>query len=65
MHQLSWSTPEEPGYQGWLEISGDDGRSQLMVHLSVPDERPAAPGADMVERGMAEALDGLADAARG
>ena len=36
-----------------------------MVHLSVPDELPAATLADEVERGMAEALDGLADAAWG
>lgn len=65
MHRLSWSAPEEPGYQGWLQVSGDDGRSEVMVHLTVPDDRPAATRAEEVERGMAEALDGLADAARG
>ena len=63
-HLLSWSAPEDPGYEGWLEISGDDGRSRLMVHLSVPDDRPAAGRTEEVERGMVQALDGLADAGR-
>lgn len=62
--RLSWSVADAPGYEGWLEISGEDSHGELTVHLSLSDESPAAAQSEEVERGMAEALDGLADAAR-
>lgn len=63
--QLSWSAAGFPGYEGSLIIAGQDGRSELTVHLRLPDGHAAAAQADEVERGLAEALEGLAKAAQG
>lgn len=61
--RLSWAAPDLPGYEGSLDISGGDGHCELTVHLRVPDDHAAAAQTEEVERGMAEALDGLADGA--
>lgn len=63
-HRLSWSAPDGRGYEGSLDVRGEGERTELTVHLSLSDELPAAGRGQEVERGMAEALEALAAAAR-
>lgn len=65
--RLEWSDPERD-YSGWMQISGDDGGTQVVAHLSLPPhvgaggrpltgERRGTP--DPVEQGLEAAMDSL------
>ena len=65
--RLEWGA-DEHDYSGWLTVSGDDGGSQVVAHLSIPPhvtssgrpisgELPVAP--DPIEQSLEAALDSL------
>jgi hypothetical protein len=65
--RIEWSA-DERAYSGWLTVSEADGRSQIVVHLSVPpyvtsSGRPITgeltDGEDPYEEGLETALDSL------
>lgn len=65
--RLEWGA-DEHGYSGWLTVSGDDGGSQVVAHLSFPPHvtesgRPITgglgDGGDPIEHNLEAALDSL------
>ena len=65
--RLEWGA-DEHDYSGWLTVSGDEGGSQVVAHLSIPPhvtasgrpisgELPVAP--DPIEQSLEAALDSL------
>ena len=66
-HRIEWGNDERT-YGGWLKVSGNNGSSQLVAHLSLeprysPSGRPLtgerAQEPDPVEEGLEAAMDSL------
>jgi len=66
-HRIEWGNDEHT-YGGWLKVSGNNGSSQLVAHLSLeprysPSGRPLTSERgrepDPVEEGLAAAMDSL------
>lgn len=67
LHRIEWGNDEHT-YRGWLKVSGNNGSSQLVAHLSLeprysPSGRPLtgepAKQPDPVEEGLEAAMDSL------
>jgi hypothetical protein len=57
-HRLEWGATEQP-YSGWMTVSGADGGSQVVAHLSVPPH--VTPSGAPIEGQLEEGADPIAE----